>query len=177
MKKEVLIHFLFAFALLVFTALMKDWINWAFIPFFLGGILGTLLPDLDHLIYIYLLRPYEMTSQRVNWLIKEKNYQKAFEIVAETRYERSTQIFHTVQFQLIFLVLSFLVVTSSGSYFGTGIVLAFFLHLLVDQLVDFFEIGSLDIWFRKLPFKLDQEKSLFYWLILLLMLFFLAFWL
>lgn len=115
-------------------------------PFWIGGIVGNFLPDLDHLIYAYFLRPHELTSQRVGYLVGQRRLIDGLRLLAVTRSERTKLIFHTAGFQLIFLVLTFLVVTSSGSLLGRGVVLAFFLHLLVDQAIDFME-GADRNWF------------------------------
>ncbi len=98
--------------------------------------MGTLLPDLDHILYVYLLRPQEYVSQRFNHMIGQRDLWGSLSLLAETRNERTKLIFHTALFQVIFLVFAFLVVTSSGSVLGRGIVLAVVLHLIVDEVVD-----------------------------------------
>ena len=175
MKKEALVHFLFLFAFFVFVSIKRDLFTFYHLPFWLGGIVGTILPDLDHLLYAFFLRPQELLSQRAKYLVKNKEYKRVIELFIDTRYERTTQIFHTVTFQLIFLVLTFLIVTSSGSIFGTGLVLAFSLHFLVDQIVDFFEMDTLDTWFRQIPVKAEKDKQVIYWLLILFLLLLIAF--
>jgi len=175
MKKELLIHFLFTFSFLIFVAIVRGWVSLALIPLFIGGILGTILPDLDHFFYVFFFRPYELTSQRVIYLFQNKQFKKAFELLLETRYERTKQVFHWVYFQIIFLILAFLVMTSSGNIFGAGLILAFSLHYLVDELCDFLEIGNLDTWFRETPFVLLQERAVLYWLVILFVFLLIAF--
>jgi hypothetical protein len=137
----------------------------------LGAILGTLLPDADHFLYVYLLGSSDLTSQRANYLMNRREIVRTFDLLAETRYERTRLVFHTALFQLIFLVLTFLIVTSSGSLLGKGLVLAFSLHLLVDQLVDFMTIGNLSTWFRSFPIAitLDKSRETLYWTAILLL--------
>ena len=175
MKKELTVHFVFLVSFSIFLSLARGWLDLSHWMFWIGGIVGTVLPDLDHLVYIFFIKPHELTSQRTVSLLGKKEVLKALNLLAETRSERRQLIFHTVGFQIIFFILTFLVVTSSGSYFGTGLVLAFSLHLLVDQLVDFFETDSLDNWFKQIPFKLEREKIVFYWLAVLFVFLFLAF--
>ncbi len=95
-----------------------------YLPFWIGGIIGTILPDVDHLIYIYVIKPTDLSSQRVASYINKRDVKSAVRVLYESRIERVSLIFHTAHFQLIFLVLAFLVVTSSGSPLGRGIVLA-----------------------------------------------------
>lgn len=123
-------------------------------PFWVGGIIGTILPDLDHLIYIYLVRPFELTSVRFQDLIKNKELKRSIELIYETSTERKDLIFHSQFFQILFLIVTFWVVSSSGSFFGKGIALAFALHLSIDQLIDMYELDK---------FKDKKEKTI--WII------------
>lgn len=125
--------------LLVFfvaAVLVKRIFNLGAIELFLGGLVGLYLPDLDHLIYVYILRPTDLTSQRVRAALAESKFSYALSIICDTHNERGKLIFHTALFQLVFFVLSFLVITSSGSLFGRGLVLAVLVHLLVDQWIE-----------------------------------------
>lgn len=162
MKKELALHFLTTLCLFIPIFLLRflnihDFqANLAFLVFLVGGIIGVILPDIDHLIYIYYLRPQELTSQRVFYEIRKGNFAKSWDLLSTTRSERSHLIFHTVFFQILFIILSFLVVTSSSSLIGKGLVIAFLLHLLVDEVVDLRQTGNLANWFRQIPVQLDQ---------------------
>ena len=162
MKKEFFIHFAFAVSFFVFVSLVRGWISLSYWPLWIGVFIGTILPDIDHLIYIYFLSPYELTSQRVSYMLNKRQVWDSFKLLVETRAERKNLIFHNAGFQLLFIVITFLVVTSSGSIFGTGLVLAFSLHLLVDQLVDITQVGSLENWFAPFKIYLDSQKTKLY---------------
>lgn len=171
MKKEFLTHL---FSTLFFFALITLYRRWFdspwYLMFWLGGLAGTFLPDLDHLIYTLLTRPKEVTSQRVNQYLSQRQFLPAADLLARTRYERVKTIFHNAPFQVFFLVFAFLVITSSASLFGRGLVLAFILHLLVDQAKDLQTRGSFAHWFEGLNLNLDQTKIAFYWVINFLLL-------
>ncbi len=162
MKKELITHFSFMIAFFIFISLYKGWFAASYLPFWFGGILGTLLPDLDHLIYIYYLRPQELTSQRATNLLSKQEVRKALNLLTITRTERTNLVFHTTYFQILFLIFTFLVVTSTGSLLGRGLVLAFSLHLLIDQVVDLMETGRLVTWFKELPAKLEATQMRWY---------------
>lgn len=144
MRREVFIHLSFLFTFFILVHLVKGWFSFSFYPLWLGGILGTFLPDIDHLLYVYVIKPDEPDSLKVKELINKGKFASTIKVLFEGRTAMGELIFHTAFFQLIFLVLTFLIVTSSGSIFGRGLVLGFALHLLVDQLVDFLDIGSLE---------------------------------
>lgn len=174
MKKEILIHGLsFIIFFVLITILHKGFIA-SYILFWIGGLVGTVLPDIDHLIYIYLLRPYELTSQRANNLIQKGALSQSANLLVATSIERTNMIFHTLWFQLVFLGFTLWAVTSSGNLFGHGLTLAFSLHILMDQLIDFLDRQNLNSWFEKYA-NLSREKQLLYWLAIAATLLFLAF--
>jgi len=179
MKRQTAIYFLFVFAFFVFISLARGWFEIYHWPLWLGGLVGIFLPAIDHVIYVYLLRPYELTSQRVASLVKQRSFKGAVFLLYDTRHERTKMIFHTAYFQIIFLVLTFLVATSSGSWFGRGIVLAASAHLLIDQLDDLTKRESLDNWFGENSFlgaiSLPKEKARAYWIVVLVATLFIGF--
>jgi hypothetical protein len=162
MRRELFIHLSFWFSFFVFIALVKHLFNLESWPFWAGGLIGTFLPDIDHLIYLYFLRPQELTSQRVGFLVDHKEFKRMMELLYETRYERTGLIFHTIFFQAIFLILTFWVMSSSPSLFGRGLVLAFSLHLSIDEITDLVEIKSLKNWFKFIQVNLDFRQSKLY---------------
>ena len=162
MKLEVFIHLSFWVSFFIFVAIIKHYLAFSYWQFWLGGLIGSFLPDIDHLVYIFFIKPQELTSQRVSFYLGNKEILKSVGVMYDTRSERAGLIFHTVYFQLIFWVLTFLMVTSS-SVFGKGIVLAFALHLIVDQIVDLTELNSFDNWLKDSPIKLDFQKAKIYW--------------
>lgn len=165
MRRELFIHFSFWFSFFIFIAILKHYLALPYWAFWLGGIVGIFLPDIDHLIYIYFVKPQELTSQRVNFYLGNREIKKSIAVLYDTRSERGGLIFHTVFFQLIFWVLTFLMLTSSGSYFGRGLVLSFSLHLIIDQIMDLTELGSFNNWLQNSPIKLDFKGARIYWTI------------
>lgn len=172
MRKEIFIHTSFFLGLFVALSLFRQYFDVSVLLFALGGVVGTILPDIDHLIYIYAYRPHELTSQRVNLMMAKKQVVPTLELLYSTRSERSQLVFHTAFFQIIFAILAFWVISSSGNMFGRGLVLAFMLHLLVDQAVDLNDLGNLENWFSEAPLrlKLTKQKAMFYWLANLILL-------
>jgi len=107
MKKDLAIHFIFLFSFFILISLFKGWFSLEYLPFWFGGILGTLLTDLDHLIYIYLLKPKEMISQQIAQLISQKQFAQTWNGMSALRGKGAELIFHQIYFQLIFLVFGF----------------------------------------------------------------------
>jgi hypothetical protein len=157
MQRELTLHLSLLVGYFALIIVFKKWFDLTYIQFLLGGVLGFLLPDIDNFIYVYFVNPGDSYSQEVRQSIGQKNYKKVFENLSNTRGKDVYLIFHTSLFQIIFLALTFLVVTSSGSILGRGIVLAFALHLLVDQYIDFRTTGTIDKWFKKAGVILNRD--------------------
>jgi hypothetical protein len=162
LRKEIITHFAFLTSFLLFVTVFRSWFDIYYITFWIGGVVGTILPDFDQLVYVYLLKPTDLSSQRIGSLIQQKNLKAAMRVMATTRSERKHLIFHTVQFQLVFLALALLIITSTGNFLGRGIVLGVMLHLIIDQVVDLVETGNLDNWFSQLQVNLDPDQKKWY---------------
>lgn len=171
MRKDFFVHLAFLVSFLILATVIKGWIDLAYWPFWVGMIIGTILPDVDHFIYVYLLSPTDLTSQRVSHALSKREIWNSISLLYDTRRERSKLIFHTAWFQVLFVALAFFVSTSSGSTIGLGLVLAFSLHILVDQLVDLVETRNLDSWFRGffLSIQMDTKRYWIYFLIMLIL--------
>lgn len=165
MKRELFVHFAFWLSFFVFITVAKNHFNLGYWPFWLGGVVGIFLPDLDHLLYVLFLKPEELTSQRVGSLVGKKAVWRAIQLLYETRNERRGLIFHTVLFQVIFLALTFWMISSSVSLFGRGLVLSFSLHLCIDQIVDLMETGVFTNWLKDSPIMLNPPQVKTYWAI------------
>lgn len=163
MKKQLLIYYVSFIVFFLLISLSRGLFETPFIAFWIGGAVGAILPDIDHLIYVYFLRPHELTSQRATRMMAQGKVMDTFSLLASTRSERTSLIFHTVVFQLMFYAFAFFVISSSSNLFGRGIVLSFLLHLLIDQYLDFQQLGSISHWLKNIEIKLDRDKTVFYW--------------
>lgn len=174
MKKDLATHFVFAVALFILFSVYRDWLSLKFMPFWLGGILGTLLPDVDYLIYVYVLKPKESASQEVSSLISQGKISKTWDVVMTKFSDRKGLLVHNASFQTLFLVFAVWMVTS-GNLMGMGLVLAFMLHLLLDQVTDLMEKGSIDGWFNGFPINLDSQQKRWFLIANVLVLLYLGF--
>lgn len=164
MKRELSTHFIYWLIFFALIILIRQHFSLNYIYFVVGGLLGVVLPDIDHLIYAYFIKPGDLTSQRINYLVNKNEIKRTVELLYETREERRELIFHSIFFQGILFILVFWILTSSGSLLGKGLVLSFVFHLSVDQLIDLKNFGDLGMWFKNLPFKLDINQSKIYWI-------------
>jgi len=134
MQKEIVNHLLYFISYFAFLAIANSLYSLEYWPLFVGGIVGLFICYTDHLLHVFAFNPQELTSQRIIQLVKEKQYKVALKLLYDTNDERKNLVFHTTQFQIIFAVLTFWVVSSSGSLFARGLVLSYFLSLVIYNL-------------------------------------------
>lgn len=134
MKKEIINHFIYFFAYFIFLTLINSLYSFSYWPLYVGGLIGLFMSYIDHLLYVFVFYPQELTSQRVILLVKNKQYKDALVLLHDTCEERKNLIFHTPLFQIIFAILTFWVVSSSGNLFARGLVLSYFLSLIIFNL-------------------------------------------
>lgn len=174
MPREFIKLTFFGILYFVLLALFRNYFEITYIAFFLGGLLGLFLPYVDAFVYVYVLRPHELSSQRVTDLMSKSKFRQAIQLVFKTNSERSSLVFHTVLFQLVFSVFAFYVMSSSTNQLGRGIVLGFLLHYLVLQFSELLRGGDLAQWFESVNVRVTRQSALFYCLIQLGFLFLLG---
>lgn len=142
LKKGIRSHLLVTLVWLVIVTLLrlpgnKVGINtWLFgsLALWLGGLIGTFLLDIDHLLYTLWVYPAEPTSLQVKSLIKQNRFKEVLVLLKNTARERTKLAFHSALFQPIFYLFCFWVLTSTSDLLGKGLVMAMALHLLADEL-------------------------------------------
>lgn len=137
MRKEIINHLIYFAGYFVFLTIVNSLYSLNYWPLYVGGLVGLFMPNIDHLLHVFVLKPQELTSLRVIALFKNKQLKEAITLLYDTREERKDLMFHTVMYQLIFAVLTFWVVSSSGNLFGRGLVLAYYLSLVLFNLKKF----------------------------------------
>lgn len=133
-KKEKVALILLTLIWLTVVSLLR-WV-WSLdlIWLWLGSLIGIFLLDIDHLFYLFLINPHELTSQRVRRLFQQKKIKEALALIGDTAEEREKMPLHNAFFQVILYVLCFFVLTSSANLFGAGLVMGMAFHLLKDEI-------------------------------------------
>lgn len=131
MKKEIVKYSVLLFSYFLFLVLFNKLFSFSYWPLYLGALVGLLLSFTDHILHVFVFKPYELTSIRIKQFIKQKQFKNAILLLYDTKDERKDLIFHTLIFQIIFLVLTFWIITSSGNYFVKGLVLSYFLSICI----------------------------------------------
>ncbi|MFH1601400.1 MAG: hypothetical protein ABIB61_00390 [Candidatus Shapirobacteria bacterium] len=135
-KKEVYSHLIASLA--AFVLLEIIWLftgSFSILKAFIfasGLIIGTFLLDADHLIYWFFLKPDFEESKIARELWQKKNWKGLLKHLEANHKNHVSLVFHHFIFQVLLLVLTFFIFTSTSNVFGKGLVLALDLHLLVD---------------------------------------------
>ena len=135
-KKEFVTHLLSTIIWLALITLLRWSWHLNLIWFWLGGLVGTFLFDIDHWLYLLVVNPHELTSQRVKHLLDQKRFKEASSLVVSTTQERIRLPLHNALFQAILYILCFFVLTSTNNLLGAGLVMSLALHLLEDEFQD-----------------------------------------
>lgn len=162
MKKDILNNFVFLVIYFLLITLVKRYFSFYYCLFWIGGITGLFLANVDHLLHVFIFKPHELTSQRIMALVRARRIKEALVLLYDTGNERTDLIFHSFNFQIIFLVLTFWLMSSSGNIFGRGLALSFLLSLVIYLLKKYVS-GEIIL--------IDRSKSKYYLISLVLALF------
>lgn len=132
------------------------------IVFYIGGLLGILLPLVDRFLLKYLLKPKKFAVDQAITDLEHGNINKSLGELGEYDNTKDKLIFHTAVFQLLFLIIAFYIVSSSRHLLASGIVLGFMLHLSIAQGLDLRDLKTIDHWFRNFPISLDQRQKIWF---------------
>lgn len=127
----------------LFLAVSIIWVisgvsNVEIIYLLVGLILGNLLLDLDHFIYWFLRKPNTDESRMVKTVVNKKDFKSTYRLIRAARTSHDNLIFHHYFFQISLNLISFFIFISSNSTVILSFLLSANLHLLTDELRDFF---------------------------------------
>lgn len=144
-KNEITTHLAVSFFYLLALSVLRFKIDLALVFLWLGGLLGTFLLDIDHLLYWFVTHPEKEDSREAKALWQQKGlhgYRELYQLAQKTHYAHDRLIFHSAVFQVILLVLALYVISSGGSVFGSGLIMSVNLHLLKDEWQDYASRGE-----------------------------------
>ncbi len=167
-QKDGFNRFIGVVVLLVILTLAKSWFNYSFAFVWLGVLTGYYFPFLDYVFYAYIIRPDAEVSRNIrskisagNLVSLRKNKELISFIEAQaSKFEKFT--IHTAYFQVVFVIVTFFILSSSTSFFGRGMVYGIFLALFAEQTLAFLRTKNINRWFADTPFLLDYHQTKVY---------------
>lgn len=136
--------------------------------FWVGGIIGLTLVNLDRWVHVYVERPHEQLSQQIQEMVRRQRFKDAVETLLVRRKEQYHLAFRNAVFAVVFLPVIFFIFTSSSGLFGKGIAAGVMLHLLYDawrdQLADPKHLNSWLFWMVNREVTLSEQKA-FLWIL------------
>jgi len=168
-KQELKNHLLPLLGIFLLTSLIwlfqkTAWYDFVFL--FFGLLWGSFFLDIDHLIYWFYLKPELEESRLAQIAWKKGDYRSILKLLESTHFQHTSLIFHHYFFQIVITLISFFVFTSSSSIFAKAFLLAINLHLLVDEIKDFYQDPEhLKLWLFARETKQLPTESLKYYLL------------
>lgn len=141
MKHQFRYHLLASVVLFTITAavlIIFDTANLKLLWLFLGVLFGTVILDSDHLLYWFFLKPNTEESRLVRSAIKNKDFLPVLKLINLGRQKHHNLIFHHYFFQIILVLFSVFIFTSTNNIFVSSLTLSLNLHLIIDELIDYF---------------------------------------
>lgn len=110
----------------------QDWLGdlWLVV----GWIIGYGLAEVDHLFYVAVCNPQELTCQRVRQELGARSWKSAWDLLRRTAGERTRLPIHNVLTGVIVAGLGIWVVSSSGSLLASGVVVGLGVKLFTEYL-------------------------------------------
>lgn len=104
---------------------------------FLGLNLGIFILDIDHFIYWFLTKPNTEESRLVKMAVRDKKIKSVVKIVQTSHQTHHNLIFHHYFFQVILVLFSLFILTSTQNTFISALVLSLNLHLIIDEVIGY----------------------------------------
>jgi len=128
--------------IIVFLVISTIWLIYRvsvfqFIYLFFGLLWGSFFLDLDHIIYWLYLNPNIEESRLAQIALKKYDINSVIKLLESTRKDHVNLIFHHFFFQVVLVLISAFVFTSTGNVFAMAFLLALNIHLLVDESEDY----------------------------------------
>ncbi len=137
------------------------------LPFWLGGLIGSVILYSDYFFQVFLVQPELEMSKEAKRRYKTGDYKEVFRYVFDHATEIKSLTFHTILFQVIFTVFAFFIMTSTSSFLGQGIVVGALLSLLTKQYLEIKLNGRLnDDWFSRINVNLPPQSQKIYLLVM-----------
>jgi hypothetical protein len=105
---------------------------------FLGLALGSFVLDIDHFIFWYFIKPNLEESRLVKLSINHHDFKSVYNVLKTSHQYHHNLVFHHYFFQVILALFSFFIFTLTNNPFVCSLVIALNLHLLVDEIIDYF---------------------------------------
>ena len=104
---------------------------------FLGFFIGSFILDIDHFLFWFFLKPNLEESRLARITIKNGDFVAIYRLLKASHQTHYNLIFHHYFFQIILVLFSFFIFTSTNNIFVSSLVLSLNLHLIIDELIDY----------------------------------------
>jgi hypothetical protein len=122
-----------------------------------GSGLGWFLLDVDHLIDVFWLRPKDNNNQTIREAVRSGNWEQVWKGLLKFSSERKTLVLHSVLFELMVVVMSVYVLTSSSGLLPRGLLLGLWGRMINDQMRELLGSGQMKSWLWQLKVAISRD--------------------
>ena len=112
--------------------------NFQILSLALSLLLGSFFLDIDHIIFWFFLKPNLEESRLARLAIQKKDFKSVYRLLKASQRTHQNLIFHHYFFQVILVLFTVFILTSTTNFFTASFLLALNLHLLIDEIIDYF---------------------------------------
>ncbi len=112
-----------------------------------GIAIGSLLLDIDHWLFIFVVAPHELVSREIRSRLSSGSYATAVDYMVVHRRDFRRLPLHSVAFQLCLAAAALYATVQTPNTLTAGLMTGLFLHSVVDQAGDLNRTGHLHHWF------------------------------
>jgi hypothetical protein len=112
--------------------------NFQLLSLALALFLGSFFLDIDHIIFWFFLKPNLEESRLARTTIKNKDFKSAYRLLKTSHRTHQNLIFHHYFFQVILVLFTVFILTSTTNFFVASFLISLNLHLIVDEIIDYF---------------------------------------
>jgi len=99
--------------------------------------LGSFFLDIDHLIFWFFLKPNLEESRLARLAIQKKDFQAVYRLLKASHRTHQNLIFHHYFFQVILVLFTVFILTSTNNFIIASFLVALNLHLIIDEVIDY----------------------------------------
>lgn len=177
MKQELKNHLIPLGVIFIITTifwLTKSVAWYQYIYLLFGFLWGSFFLDLDHLVYWFYLNPNIEESKLARLAFNKRDFVSLLKLLESTHTHHTNMVFHHYFAQVVLALITVFIFTSSANVFAKAFILAVNIHLLVDEIKDYYrDPHHLQDWLfaresKQLPLRLIRYYLWFFIVLILI---------
>lgn len=142
---------------MVISSLFIWYIGINLIYWWIGGLIGFFILDIDHLLDIYFIHPDTEYGKKIIKSVKNTDWKGAWSEMLSTVDQRPQLVMHSLIFEIIVAILGLYVVTSDHTFLGQALILSLMLRIVSEQVREYMHLNNIDTWLWQIKEPIPQN--------------------